>query len=297
VLLDLGPGLDPHASPSGRSLVDDLLPAVRNRLFDELGLQVPAIRVRAPWPGIGPEEYCVSIWEVPVARGTLPARAPRELLADAVGAAIRRHAAELVGIQEVQSMLDALERTHPALVRAVVPKPVPIALLADVLRRLVEEGISIRNLREVLEALAQFAPVERDPVALTEHVRISLRRAISHRFAPAGELCCFRLAPEVEDLVRDSIQRTPAGSYLALAPELSSDVVAAIGRGLAARPEAPRVVLTQLDVRRYVRRLIEVVHPDLAVLSVQEITPETKIVTTARLGPDFDPPSPDGGRS
>jgi type III secretion protein V len=205
-------------------------------------------------------------------------------VADKVRSAVRRHAAELVGIQETQTMLDAFERTHPALVRAVVPKPVSSTLLADLLRRLVDEGVSVRNLREILEALAQYAPVERDPVVLTEHVRVALRRAITHRHAPGGELHAFRLSPEIEEAIRDAIQRTPSGNYLALAPELATEIVGAISAALAAAPEAPKVLLTQLDVRRYVRRLIEVEHPDVAVLSVQEISPEARIVPTARIG-------------
>ncbi len=284
LILDLGKDIDPHRTVSGKSLVDDLLPAVRDQLFDELGLQVPPIRVRAPWAEIAPDELVVRLWEVPIARDHHARGAPLELVADRVKAAIRRHAAELVGIQEVQTMLDAFERTHPALVRAVVPKPVSTTLLADLLRRLVDEGISVRNLREILEALAQYAPVERDPVVLTEHVRVALRRAITHRYAPDGELHAFRLAPEIEETVRDAIQRTPSGNYLALAPELATEIVAAIGTALAAHPDAPRVLLTQLDVRRYLRRLIEVDHPDVAVLSVQEIAPEARVVPVTRIG-------------
>jgi len=284
LILDLGKDIDPHRTVAGRSLVDDSLPAIREQLFDDLGLQVPAIRVRAPWPEIAADEFVVRLWEVPVARGRHPPGTPPELLVDDVRAAIRRHAAELVGIQEVQTMLDALERTHPALVRAVVPKPVSTTLLSDLLRRLVEEGVSIRNLREILEALAQFAPVERDPVVLTEHVRVSLRRAITHKFAADGELRAFRLDPEIEDAIRDAIQRTPSGNYLALSPDASSDIVGAVSAALAEQPDAPRVILTQLDVRRYVRRLLELSHPEVAVLSVQEIAPDVKLAPVGRIG-------------
>ena len=284
LILDLGKNIDPHQRVAGASLVDDLLPALREQLFADLGLQVPAVRVRAPWPEIAPDEFVVRLWEVPVARGQHPRGTPHERLVDSVRAAIRRHAAELVGIQEVQTMLDALERTHPALVRAVVPKPVSTTLLADLLRRLVDEGVSIRNLREILEALAQFAPVERDPVVLTEHVRVSLRRAITHRFARDGELRAFRLAPEIEEAIRDAIQRTPSGNYLALSPEASSEIVGAVSGALDAQPDAPRVVLTQLDVRRYVRRLLELSHPEVAVLSVQEIAPDVRLAPVALIG-------------
>ena len=87
---------------------------------------------------------------------------------DAVLALMRRYGHEFIGVQETQGLLESLERTHPALVREVVPKLVSPILLADVLRRLVEEGVSLRNLRDVLGALAEWAPHERDPVALVE---------------------------------------------------------------------------------------------------------------------------------
>ena len=85
-------------------------------------------------------------------------------LGDAVLALLRRYGHELFGLQEAQALLDALERTHPALVREVVPKLVSPVLLTDIARRLVEEGISLRNLRDILGALAEWAPHERDPV-------------------------------------------------------------------------------------------------------------------------------------
>ena len=145
----------------------------------------------------------------------------------------RRYGHELFGLEETQALLDALERTHPALVREVVPKLISPVLLTDVLRRLVEEGISLRNLRDILGALAEWAPQERDPVALTEHVRVALRRAITYKHAgDAGVLAAYLLDPMIEDAIREGIQKTATGSYLALEPQISRDIIAAVGRAL-----------------------------------------------------------------
>ena len=200
-----------------------------------------------------------------------------------LGAAVRRRAHDLVGLQEVQTMLDQLERAYPALVRHVVPKPVGLTLLADVLRRLVEEGVSIRPLREVLEALALHAPTEKDPITLTEHVRGALRRQITHRYARGGTLAVTLLDPAIEDAVRDSIQRTAAGSYLALSPDLARDILDAVKREIVLEPGMEAVLLTQADVRRFVRRLIEGTMPDLVVLSYQELAPETVVQPLGRV--------------
>jgi type III secretion protein V len=198
---------------------------------------------------------------------------------------LRRFGFELLGIQEVQGLLEALERSQPALVREVVPKLVSPALLTDVLRRLAEEGVSLRALREILGALAEWAPLERDPVALTEHVRTALRRQLTARHLDgAGTVGVFLLDPMIEEAVREAIHKTASGSYLALEPELSRDILAAVSRAVPpAATAAPPVVLTSADIRRYVRRLLETEHPQLAVLSYPELAPEARLAPLGRI--------------
>ncbi len=198
-----------------------------------------------------------------------------------LGLMVRRRAASFVGIQEAQTMLDQLERAYPALVRNVVPKPVSLALLTDVLRRLVEEQVSIRPLREILETLATHVPNERDPVTLTELVRASLRRQITHRYSEDGVLPVYLLDPAIEEAVRDAIQRTASGSYLALPPDLARDIIKAFRQECG---EMETLALTQADVRRFVRRLVEVELPDLTVLSYQELAPEVQVQPLGRVG-------------
>ncbi len=196
---------------------------------------------------------------------------------------VRRYGHEFVGVQEAQALLDGIEKTQPALVREVVPKLVSPILLADVLRRLAEERVSLRDLREILGALAQWAPHERDPVALTEHVRAALRRQITHQYAgAAGTLGVFMLDPVIEDTVREAIHKTASGSYLALEPGLARDIVMAVRRAIPASNSMP-VLVTNADIRRYVKRLVEGELPGLAVLSFQELSPETQLQPLGRV--------------
>jgi type III secretion protein V len=265
----------------------EIVPRLRERLFAELGLALPAVRVRAGAAGLDGGRFVLRLNEVPLGRGEIARadwnRAGGEI-GEAVLALLRRYGHELFGLEEAQALLDALERTHPALVREVVPKAVPLVLFTDVARRLVEEGISLRNLRDILGALAEWAPHERDPVALTEHVRAALRRAITHRYAgDGGALAAYLLDPMIEDAIREAVQKTATGSYLALEPQLSSDIVAAVGRALGPGARGGAVLLTGAEIRRYVRRLIETDHPDLAVLSFQELAPEAQIRPIARI--------------
>ena len=226
------------ATPA-RSLTE-IVPALRERLFAELGLPLPVVRLRPGVAGLAPTAFVIRLNEVPLGRGEHPARGvgARRARGSATRslALVRRYGHELFGLEETQALLDALERTHPALVREVVPKLISPVLLTDVLRRLVEEGISLRNLRDILGALAEWAPQERDPVALTEHVRVALRRAITYKHAgDAGVLAAYLLDPMIEDAIRDAIQKTATGSYLALEPQISRDIIAAVGRAHRSR--------------------------------------------------------------
>jgi type III secretion protein V len=228
-------------------------------------------------------------WVEPEARavlegGGIAVLGPGAFVARHLEREVRRRAHDFVGLQEVQTMLEQLERAYPALVRNVVPKPVPLVLLTDVLRRLVEEGVSIRPLREILEALAIHAPGEKDPVALTEAVRGALRRQITHLHARAGVLAVYLVDPDIEQLIRDAIQRTATGSYLALAPSAARDILDAVRRATA-DAQGKVVLVTQSDVRRFLRRLIEVELPDLVVLSYQELDPAVTVQPLGRVSP------------
>ena len=295
----LAPGLaaelDARADGGG-GFAEVAIAGARARLFADTGLALPPVQVRLAdaSDALPARGYRIALNEIPLARGQLAAGAP-----DAAGeitghllTLLRRRGHELVGIEETQALLAALERSHPALVREVIPKLVSPALLAELLRRLADEGITLRQLPEILGALAEAAPATRDPAALAERARAALRRAIT--FAHAGEagvLAAIALDPLVEDTLRDAMRGGGAGvaaggeGHLALAPEASRDILAGVGRALSAAPAGgPRpVIVTAADLRRHVRRLIEVEHPDLAVLSWAELTPETRIEAFASV--------------
>jgi type III secretion protein V len=318
-----------NSDGSGGRFVKELLPLLRERVFNEFGIPLPAVRIRPGIPTLGPSAYAIRLLEVVMGKGELlvggglaletperlaemgirtqPGQLPEGGAAAWIGPAdlararaagvnalgpeevvirhlfhlVRRYGYEFIGIQETQVLIDGLERTHPALVREVVPKLVTPVLLADVLKRLAEEGVSLRGLREILGALAEWAPVERDPVALTEHVRAALRRQITAKHMGAsGALPVYLLDPMIEETIRESIHKTPTGSYLALEPALSRDILAAVGRTISA---GMAVILTSAEIRRYVRRLVEAEYPQLAVLSYQELSPETQLQPLGRI--------------
>jgi len=230
----------------------------------------------------------LSIHELPARAFAIPVEVSDALLAEfLVGQALsvlQARAVDFLGIAETQGLLDELEQIAPATVRQVVPKPITVTLLADVLRRLAEERVNIRDLRAILEALALVGNVERDPLNLAEFVRSQLRRPLTHALTQGSrELSVVLLEPQIEETIRAAVSRTPAGSFLTLAPAAARDIVSAVSRALQdQRSETPGVVLTQPDIRRFVRKLLELDLRDVRVVSYAELLPEIAIRPLAR---------------
>lgn len=183
-------------------------------------------------------------------------------------------AVHLVGLQEVSDLVKRLETTAPDLVRETVPKVVGLSLLTDVVRRLIDERISVRDFETVLGALAEHGAHQADPVLLTEQVRCALSLQIAHDHAgPSGRLGVVLVEPEIEQTLREAIVRGADGSHLALEPELRQALVARIEAavGPLQTAGAPPVLLTEVDVRRYLHKLLEGSVPGVVVLSLQEL--------------------------
>ena len=199
---------------------------------------------------------------------------------------MKRYAHEFVGIQETQAYLDFASRGVPKLVEEVVPKVVGIAQVNDVLQRLVQEGISIRDIKSILEALSEWGRVEKDPTQLTEYVRSALRRYISFRYAGVREsLFVHLLDAEIEDVIRGAIRRTLTGTYLSLDPNIAHDILEAIRRQIEQLPPTAQkpILITDAEVRRFVRKMVELEFPELTVLSYQELAPELNIQPVGRI--------------
>jgi type III secretion protein V len=204
-----------------------------------------------------------------------------------LSAVLRRHAKEFLGIQEVQAGLDQLDKAFPALVKECIPKVVNLIKLTDVMQRLVEEEVSVRDFRSILQSLAEWGQLEADAVMLTEHVRASMRRYISHKFARGtGTLVVYLLDPQIEEAIRGAIKHTSSGSHLALEPELAQEILGAVRRECGNLPPSAQrpVILTAMDVRRYVRKLLDYEFmPPFGVVSYQELSPELNIQPVSRI--------------
>ncbi len=201
---------------------------------------------------------------------------------------LRKHAHEFLGLQEVQNILNELEKSHPALIKELVPKVITVLQLSEIFQRLIQEEVAIRDLKTIFSTLAQWAEVERNTLILTEHIRAGLKRYITHKYAGhSNTLAVYLLDPEIEDMVRNAIRSTEKGNYLALEPETTQEIVEAVGKEIASHPfppgARPPVILTTAEIRRYFRKIIELEFPQLSVLSYQELSENLRIQPIARV--------------
>jgi type III secretion protein V len=197
----------------------------------------------------------------------------------------RTHASDFLGIQEVRGILEFIEKSFPDLIKEVT-RMVPLQKLTDIFKRLVQEQISIKDLRTILEALSEWAQTEKDPVILTEYIRSSLKRYISYKYSQGqSTLAVYILDQEIEDMIRASIKQTSAGSYLALDPDSVQLILHAMRTTITPTPPGGQlpVLVTNVDVRRFTKKLIEGEFPEIPVLSVQEIVPEIRMQPLGRV--------------
>ncbi|MEX3640082.1 type III secretion system export apparatus subunit SctV [Paraburkholderia sp. BR14320] len=212
-----------------------------------------------------------------------PAWRAEQVIAHASVALMRKHASLFLGIQEVQWMLDQQNAEYPGLV-AEVQKVLPPQRIADVLRRLLEEQIPIRNVRNILESLVVWGAKEKDMLMLTEYVRGDLGPFLAHRAAGAGrQLPAVLFDLPVEQHIRQAIKQTPTGNFLALPPDEMGSLIDQIQSCVGDTPRDSVALVTSMDIRRYVRRMIEARLDWLAVYSYQELGEHVELQPLGRV--------------
>jgi flagellar biosynthesis protein FlhA len=195
---------------------------------------------------------------------------------------IRAHVAELLTRQDVRALLDRLKESNAAVVEEVVPELVSVGEIQRVLQSLLREGVSIRDLGAIVEAVGDRARVTRDPVLLAEYARQALGRAIVTPHVDAEQrLRAISLDPAIEQEISESIAQTADGEYLAMDPSRAQALVRSLAQQAeqaVARGGRP-VVICSSRVRRHLRRLVEHTLPHLAVCAYNEIAPGISVET------------------
>jgi len=306
------------AEAFGREALQARISGVAQKLREEHGVPVPTPALHVS-PALGENEYRLSAFGARIASGylrggagfrvsTVPAessrqpgffpqlhgewtdvaaegaRAPLELLTDHARGALQRRLGSFIGIQETANLFGRMQRDYPDLVKEMLRVVAP-QRVADVLRRLAEEGVPVRNLRDAFEAITDVGGREKDVVLLTEYVRVALKREIAERYSDADRtLHVLLIHPELEDKLRQSVRVAGGASQLAISPELAARLGGEVRAHLSRQSAGVRpVLLCSLDVRRHLRKLMEIDFFELPVLSYQELAPDLRIVQAGQI--------------
>jgi flagellar biosynthesis protein FlhA len=204
------------------------------------------------------------------------------ILATHLSEVIKVHSHELLGRQEVQSLMDNVAREYPKVVEELVPHLLSLGDVQKVLQHLLREQISIRDLLTIFETLADYAAMTKNITHLTEYVRQRLARTIVRRYqGDDGRIRLISLDPRIENKISDAIQHTEKESYLSLEPQLAQKILGRIRRAVEEflAVNLQPILLCSPLIRPHIRRLTERFLPRLVVLSHNEI-PETVTIQT-----------------
>lgn len=207
------------------------------------------------------------------------------VIATHVSQLLQQHASLLLGHEEAQNLLDLLSRQHPKLVESIIPEPISLGVMTKVMQNLLEEGVPVRDMRTLLQAVAEYAPKSVDPDILTAAARIALRRLIVQEIAGNDkELPVITLAPELENLLHQSMQS--GGEQSGLEPGLAERMQASLNDAVKKLDieGKPTILLTSGVLRSTMARFVKPNLPTLKVLSYQEVPEDKEIRIVSTVG-------------
>ena len=329
--MDFGYSLIPMVDQSSGSNFTDRLVMFRKQFALEMGIVVPAVRLKDDG-GLNPNQYVIKIRGEEVARGEvlvdyylaldpgnltgeidgietiepaygIPSRwitpdnkemaeiygytviDPLSVVITHLSEIVRRHAHELITRQDINSLLGNLKKTNGVSVDDVVPGMLPIADFQKLICNLLKEGVPVRDLELIIEAISSNSNVLRNIELLTENVRQALRRTITHKWSDSGQIKVITLGSDVEKAVINSIKSNEQGTYLNLDPDITqkimTNMVAAINKvkGLT----KTTVILTSPVVRIYFSKMLEQFGQNAVVLSFNELDTDVQIQAVANV--------------
>jgi len=199
---------------------------------------------------------------------------------------VRNNAHDLLGRQDVQHLLDNLAKSNPKAVEELVPNLLSLGVTQKVLQNLLRERMSIRDMLTIVETLADFAPMGKDPDLLTEYVRQRLAKGMLVPYLQEGKvLQVTTLDREIEEILTKNIRHTEHGSYLTLDPGLVEEIVQAVSKEVQQQValNAQPVIMTSPSLRRHVRKLIEPTLPTVMVVSHAEIVDDINLQASGKV--------------
>jgi len=248
-------------------------------LSDETGEKIPGIETNEPAFGLP------AVWVSEREKESVQAKGmvvvdPATVVTTHITEIVKSHADELLGRQEVQTILDQLSQAYPKVLEDMVPKMVSVNLLQKVLQRLLRERISIRSLMTIIETLVDYVSVTKNVDILTGYVRQALARVITKQYEDSeGNINVMMISPEIEDMISRSVQHTEYESFASPDPNMIRQVVANTQKivSLFAEKGLQPIVLCSPTIRIHIRNILERFLPNLVVLSHNEISRDASI--------------------
>jgi flagellar biosynthesis protein FlhA len=269
------------------------VPVGESVIYSDKELAINAGRVFGPLQGIATRDPAFgmeAVWIDAASRDHAQALGytvvdPSTVIATHLSFVIQAHANEILGHEEVQQLLNGLAKSAPKLVEDLVPRVLPLSTVVRVLQSLLIERIPIRNIRTIIETLAEHAPRSQDAAVLLTHVRVALGRQIVQDIAGiAAELPVITFEPDLERLLSGSLaaSSTSPGLEPGLAERLQQRVGEA-SRRQEASGEAP-VLLVPPPLRAQLARFLRAALPNLHVLAWNEIPDNRKVRVVTAVG-------------
>lgn len=189
---------------------------------------------------------------------------------------------QFLGIQESKAILSWLEFNQPELVQE-LQRIMPLSRFSSVLQRLAGEGVPLRAVRLIVEALIEHGQHEREPEALTDYARIALKSQILHQYSEADGLHAWLLSPHTENVLRDALRQTQTGVFFSLDNESSAALVSLLKQAFVVRPKSKSVLLVAQDLRSPMRTLLLEEFNHVPVLSFAELSASSKVKVLGRF--------------
>jgi flagellar biosynthesis protein FlhA len=207
---------------------------------------------------------------------------PGAVIATHMTEVCRRHADEILTRDATKHLIDELKQSQPTVVSELIPGVMTLAEVQAVLHLLLREQVSIRQLGAILETLGDWAPRTKDPILLTEYVRHRLARQICTRYRNAeGKLHVIAIDPAMEDRIRAGFEHTERGLFIRMSPQAVEATCQSMVTQLSKLTNAGHapIVLVSPQVRAALKQLTENHVPQLVVLSFNEVTRDTQVIT------------------
>lgn len=255
--------------------------AMLERMQERSGLPLPAAEIEPKALESGqPGKWAVYIHDAPIATGALDDPEDPARIVPAIEAALRRELGRFLGLQEVTILLNRIGVDYPDVVKEVV-RAVPAARIAEVLRLLAEEEVPLRNMRDVLEAIAEAGQSERAAIPIADLTRCALRRYLSLPHCVEGRFPVLVVGAALERFLRDNTRTVDGVARLAMEPDHARTMIAMLKR--ETRASGARAILTAFELRRPLRRLVG---PDLfevPILAFNELSPTVPLDVVGQL--------------